>query len=158
MIDRARRDRMAELLRHFAAGLLTNDEIEDRLHPIISRPFDIRTDPALWAVRTRAWFLYDDTRCHRLRGKWELAPEARQEICRWIVFLYSNLEYEWPVRSFISIPAFLVNLLTLGMASLFLPKLMRRHYESMGEWRLWPFIRRNDFERALRQPRLLRGS
>lgn len=31
MIDRQRRDQFAELLRHFAAGLITNDEYEIRM-------------------------------------------------------------------------------------------------------------------------------
>jgi len=157
--DRQRRDRMAEELRHFAGGRTTNDEFEDRLHAILKeRTVGLKEDDAaLWAITSRSWFLYDDTRVHRLDGKRKLNREARKEIARWIVFLHSDLPYEWPMRNFISINSCLLNLLTLGLAQIVLAPLYRKRYGSMGEWSVWPFIRKNDLEQEKKRPRLLTG-
>ena len=42
------------------------------------------------------WGLYDDTRRHKLIGNDELSKEALNSIKRCILFLHSDLEYEWP--------------------------------------------------------------
>jgi hypothetical protein len=44
VIERAARDRLAELARHLAAGTCTNDQFEDRAWPVIERSAD---DPAV---------------------------------------------------------------------------------------------------------------
>jgi hypothetical protein len=148
MIDRRRRDQFAELLRHFAAGRLTNDEFKERLDEILDDPHSVSEwdDRALWAVRERAWFLYDDTHTHRLM----LPREGRREVARWILFLYSDFEYEWLMKSFISLSSCLLNLLTLGWWG----RSQVRHFRAMGDWDVWPFIRRADFEEACRRPHL----
>ena len=150
---------MAEALRHFASGRTTNDEFEDRLHHLlrerkVGRKQD---DGALWAITSRSWFLYDDTRQHRLDGKRRLNREGRREMARWIVFLHSGCEYEWPITSFISPGSFFLTILTFGLARLVLPRLIKRRYESMGDWKVWPFIRQSDFDQVRKRPRFLTG-
>lgn len=159
MIDRRRRDAMAELLRHFVAGRLTNDEFEERLDVTLNDPRPVRRweDAALWAIRSRAWFLYDDLRTHRMKGEWAPSREGRSELARWVLFLYSDSEYEWPIRDFISLSSCLMNLLTLGLAQVILSRLLRQRHKAMGDWDVWPFVRRSDYEKALEHPRLLAG-
>lgn len=89
MIDRQARRRASELLRHLGAGLIANDQFEDRF-PTASE------DVAIDEIRSQAWFLYSDLREYRLAGKHRLAADARREVARWILFLQSDLEYEWP--------------------------------------------------------------
>jgi hypothetical protein len=92
MVDVIRRKLLAEELRHFVAGQMTNDEFEDRAFEIIKGSRDI----ALWEIMKEAGCLSDDTHNHRLRGRHAIGKDGRHQISRWIVFLYSNLEYEWP--------------------------------------------------------------
>src|SRR5512143_2868744 len=109
MVDRIARLRAGELLRHFAAGQISNDEFEDS--------FPSRSlDAAVQELRSEAWFLYDDLREYRLAGKDRLSSEMRHQIARWVLFLHTELEYEWPVRT---LPATLLltvaNFCTVGL-------------------------------------------
>ena len=91
-VDRQSRDRYAELLRHFAAGRLTNDQYEDATAPLL-RSEDLALRELWWAV----WQTYDDLHEHRLTGKYKLPPEGRKTVARMVSFLHSDLPYEWPV-------------------------------------------------------------
>jgi len=93
MIDREHRDRLAELIRHLANGRITTGEFDD-FHMIVDSE-----DPAVSALSTAAWGLYDDVWpawAYRLRGRHKLPPGIRHEAALWAVFLYSDTEYEWP--------------------------------------------------------------
>ena len=158
MIDRNARDAYAEVLRHFIAGRLTNDEYDRCADDILDRCSPEDRGPA--AVYSSVWFLYDDLRTHRLTGKSKVPRKTRRELARCIIFLHSDLEYEWPIRSFISIRAVVLNIFTFGLAyvvgRLFEP-VVRRRMNKLGTWDLWPFFREIDFHRALASPRLLSG-
>ena len=56
MIDRDRRNRLAECIRHLAAGVLTNLEFEDRAE---SHSADSAIQAVFWGG---PWLLYDDYR------------------------------------------------------------------------------------------------
>jgi hypothetical protein len=155
MVDRVRRDRFAELLRHFGAGRLTNDEFVDLQRQILDDP--AWPDEALRAMAVRAWSLYDDTQTHRLRGRRALTREGRREFARWIIFLHSDLEYEWPRSDIPSTWALLANMLTLGWSWRNRRREEVRRLRSIGELDVWPFMRQADFKRALENPRLLSG-
>ena len=73
------------------------------------------------------------------------------------VFLHSDAEYEWPIRNFISLTGCALTILTLGVAPLVYRRLAERRHEAMGDWSVWPFVRRSDYDAALRRPRLLSG-
>lgn len=88
MIDRVARDQLAAQLRHLASGLISNDQFEEMLA--------VSEDRGVREVREAAWMLYTDLREQWLRGKDALAPRSRRAVARWIVFLHSDLEYEWP--------------------------------------------------------------
>ena len=60
MVDRKARDKFAELLRHFIAGRITNEEFDDQ---VPHSPKDLAIDEILWLA---AWPLYDDFKEHTL--------------------------------------------------------------------------------------------
>jgi hypothetical protein len=145
VIDRQARNRLAEGIRHLSAGLITNADFEDR---VLSRS----SDAAVQAVFLGGpWFLYHDIASYRLRGPHRLSPAVRREAARWILFLKSDLPYEWPVesRDIAGVTLRLVlNLLTFGA----LARHVQRRFAKHGEVEVWPFIRRSDYEAALKNP------
>ena len=144
MIDREARRQVAELLRHYLAGLITNDEFEDRLPRRSS-------DPAVSKVALASWFLYDDNRKpYKLVGRDAPSRELRSVVGRWIVFLGTDFEYEHPVpHPIVSLAFDLASLCTFGVLGW---AWRRRH---RAEFQYWPFIRQSDYERALDRPTLL---
>ena len=148
MIDRERRSELAELLRHFLAGQLTNDEFVKR-SPRKSQ------DPAISAVLDDAWFLYDDLQTHRLAGRWRIVGKRREVVARWVLFLKTEREYEWPQSNpFVRFPMGIANLVTLGTVAI----LWRRRESRIGDPSVWPFLRRSDFEEANAHPPYLVGA
>jgi hypothetical protein len=144
MIDPESRRRVAELLRHYLAGLITNDELDERLP---RRSKDAAVSEVVWA----SWFLYDDIRKpYKLVGKDRVSREARRTVGRWVLFLVTDLEYEFFVPSAAMSLAFtFANLCTLGL----LGWAWRRRYRD--EVVHWPFFRQTDYDRALSSPKLL---
>jgi hypothetical protein len=148
MIDRASRDKLATALRQYVSGRITNDELDDI-------EVDWRDRGAV-AVKERAWNLYDDTYQHRAVEKHYLPRPAREEIGRWILFLHSDVEYTWPQFSFIQIVNWPMNLLTFGWWEW---RKQRRFDEFMsaGDFSVWPFVAKQDYDTALNHPRYLAG-
>lgn len=159
MIDRQKRDRFAEVLRHFASGLLTNEEYEKRVDRIFEgmEPKQPR-DLALWAIYDNVWFLYDDLRTHRLTGCNALTREGKTEFARWIMFLYTEQEYQWPITRFLSISSCLLRIVILGLWDLIMGAHQARQLAAMGDWDVWPFLTSQDYEESRRKPHLLRGA
>ena len=132
------------------AGQITNDEFEDRLLPLGS------ADPAVWEVfSSGAWCLYSDLREYRLTGKYRLPKEARREVTRWILFLKTDLEYEWPrlgrLRRLLLLLGNVFSVGVLGIA-------YRKYFRRFGDWDVWPFLRRSDYDVALKQPPYFTGA
>lgn len=145
MVDKDARRQAGELLRHFAAGQITNDEFEDRV-PCQS------DDRAVTELRSEVWYLYDDLREYRLAGKDRLSAETRRAVATWVLFLRTELEYEWSVRSLSSkLLLRFGNFCTFGVIG----KLWRPRFRRYGEIDVWPFIRRSDYETALENSSLL---
>ena len=156
MVDRRRRDQFAEILRHFAAGLLTNVEYEKRVDDIFEGMSRKQLkDLALSAVWENVWFLYDDMSTHRLRDSHALPPEAKTEIARWIMFLYTDEEYQWPNVSFISLSSCLLSIVTLGLWDLIFRPYRERKFARHGNRDVWPFLTTQEFEESRRKPHLL---
>jgi hypothetical protein len=148
-IDSVARRKAAEVYRHFAAGLLTNDQMEDSLPR--------STEPGLHDIFfCGIWPLYDDLHEHKLTGGYHLTQEGREHVGRIIMFLHSQFPYRWPIRTgpkafcrlLIAIP---IGLLTLG---LYRP-LRRRFRNCGGDESVWPFFTRTEYETALQHPRFL---
>jgi hypothetical protein len=148
-IDTTARRKLAELLRHLVSGVISNDEFEDRL--AWSR------DEAVVAIYEQAWLLYDDLHEHRLTGKWRVPDEARFVIARWILFLHSELPYEWPGWRLTGPRTggrCLRGLLTFGRSV----RKERVKFEASGDYDVWPFFQREDFDHAQTEPVLLGGA
>ena len=110
MIDRASRTSASELLRHLVAGQITNDVFEKR--------FPRSSDLAVREMWAAGWMLYDDYRSYRLVGSDRLRPEDRTTIARCVLFLQTELPYEWPRASgLVPFVGLVLNLLTLGYGS-----------------------------------------
>ncbi len=162
MIDRPSRDRLAELIRHLVSGRISNDEFEDAL-PLGSR------DPAVWEVfRNGAWCLYGDLEEHRLVGRRRLGRKTRREVARWIVFLKSEHEYEWPasrdpVAGWLALAHLVswqspVGLLVHLLAGWAWARWRWRRWRRSGDPAVWPFVRASDLEAARAAPSYLAGS
>jgi hypothetical protein len=148
VVDRKARDVLAEQIRHLVAGQSSNDEFEDRLPE--------SPDAAIWEVFWNgAWSLYDDLSEHKLRGPNHIVKEYRREVARWVLFLKSDLEYEWP--PYPPKPQLLHMLLSIFTVGAY-NRMAARRWRQNGETEVWPFIRRNDYERALATQPYLIGS
>ncbi len=139
-INRRSRLLYAELLRHFAAGRLTNHEYEDAADKLL-----VSRDASLWAIYLIVWLHYDDWQTHRLTGKWKLSPDMLRNFARIIVFLHSGLPYKWPRTPLWR--------MLLGIVTRLFPS-----RPCGGDESVWPFFRREDFEAAIARPRLLGGA
>ena len=150
MVDRNARNRLADGIRHLAAGAITNWEFEDRA-------ISASSDPAIHAVYLSGpWFLYHDIMRYRLRGRYRLSPAVRREAARWVLFLKTNLPYEWRLargNALITIAWIVGNVVTLGLMA----ALAQRRFERHGDFAVWPFIRRSDYETTLAAPPYLKG-
>ena len=147
-IDVVARRKAAEIYRHFAAGLLTNDQMEDSLPKSFERGLQDIFYCGIWP-------LYDDLHEHKLAGRHRLTPEGRDHVARIILFLHSSLPYRWPARigwsALIDVP---ITLITLG---LFRPA-RHRLRASGGEESVWPFFTSTEYESALEHPPFLHAS
>ncbi len=145
MIDRRARDKLAELIRNLADGIITNDEFEDRLY---GSDLQRSKDAAIWEIYAGgAWYMYDDLSTHKMTGKWKLPKASKEIVARWILFLKSGEEYSWPRRvGFREIPWFILSLLTFGLAGHI--RLRIHTWMCGGDIEAWPFLALSDVERA----------
>lgn len=139
------RAHLARCLRLLATGRITNFEFDDLAS---SRSCDVGVE----VIRREAWYLYSDLRAYRLRGEDALSREGRREVARWIVFLGTDLAYEWPdargIWRWVLLP---LNVASLGLAG----AAMRWYFARHGDYEVWPFIRNEDFLDAVQSwPRL----
>lgn len=140
MIDRTARNNLAEALRALSSGAISNTEFERRLFLRRTR------DPAVMAIFSKgAWHLYSDLREYHLTGRDELDETTRSEVARWVLFLKTDLPYEWPVpNALLALGRLLVNLLTLGRAN----RLFAARFSTCGDTAVWPFIKKSDYDAA----------
>ena len=144
MIDREARNRLAESLRQLGSGRISNDEFEGRRS-------DSSPDRAIDAIYDQAWFLYSDLREHTLTGLDRLSPDVRHAVVRWIVFLYSDLEYQWPECPLYGLRGALFKMVTRGRSG----RAAAATWGSAGDVGVWPFIDQSHLAVARSKPRLL---
>jgi len=153
MIAQDSRNRLAEALRHYASGRIMNDELF-----AASTSVD-RRDRGAVAVMMAAWCLYDDLKAHFVENRLPPNSEARREVARWIVFLHSDVEYLWPGSPGMLVNVFhsFINFLTFGR---WWKRTIGRWEQQLGngDYSVWPFSGRAEFEQAVKQPKLLAGS
>jgi hypothetical protein len=143
MIDRPARDNLAERLRHLAAGTMTNDAFEDsgaKSMDEVIREIEFRL----------AWPCYDDLHEHTLSGDYAITRGKRLDFARAVLFLKTDLPYEWKRQT--GIGGFLSSLFRL-----FPPDRRARLLTGNGDLRVWPFFRYSDYRQALGEQPYLRG-
>ena len=122
------------------------DDYEARTEELAGESGDL----ALYRIWVNVWTLYDDFRTERMRGEWKLEGERRRFVALCILFLYSDIEYEWPLESS---GGCLLSLLTLGWYGRRGKKRWNQQLEASGNLSIWPFLRLEDLEAAKRTPK-----
>ncbi len=149
MIARDSRDRLAVALRHYVAGLISNDDVD-------MIEVDWRDRGAV-AVKQMSWGLYSDNKHHFANGEHAINKEGKRVVARWILFLYTDEEYLWPEYSFIQVKNWPMNILTFGWWERSKARVWSEFLEG-GDFAVWPFCCSDQLEKAMRRPRLLAGA
>jgi hypothetical protein len=155
-LRRSARKEYAELLRHFAAGMITVDEFEEAETEIRNAAADSDDARVLGTAFDFAFGLYDDFETERLRGQWALDPSARRMISRWVMFLQTDLSYTWPVHHWTYTSVWLA-LLTFGRRGCQPPEITTSELLEAGNAGSWPFPSIESFDEERRTPKLLCG-
>lgn len=150
-MNRNHRNILAENLRQYLSGRITNFEFMDRIEPIY--PTD---DKGVKAVENSFWYCYDDLRKHKNTGKDKLTVEAEGHIKRFILFLKSDNEYEWKDPKFSNPIKWILSLITFGI---YPKKSEGKELENIeiGDEEVWPFFRPTEFEKEINNPKYLNG-
>lgn len=153
MIDRQTRVEAFQALRRFAAAETTNDEYESE-YPL-PELFGRRSSPdqAIRAVYELTWSWFDDLHTHKLEGQYALDEETKHVANCCLLFLRSEVEYQWKEARFMKAGSVISNLLTLGLTRrpVSLEERLAAHLDqSEGDASVWPFFRRAEYEMALR--------
>jgi hypothetical protein len=135
MVDRRSRVIGATVLRDFIDGRITNDEFMEK--------FPRSTDPALNAILEFTWMQFSDLRVHKLAGHDAPTFGRRALLERCCVFLKTELEFEWPLPKH-PVAWGLLQIITFGLRF----RRFDEEYKSKGEFEVWPFIRRSDYDIA----------
>jgi hypothetical protein len=144
MIDRSARSALSRALRRLVSGRVTNDQYEDQL----LREVRSSRDAGVRAIREAAWMLYDDLREHRLESPYALGRVGRRHVARWVLFLKSSDEYQWPdVPTWLRLVLLVPNIVTFGLVE----EALRRWRDGRGDAEVWPFMRRRDLDRAVEE-------
>jgi hypothetical protein len=172
MIDREARNKAILLLRQYQTGRSADSELK-KAWPGKSR------DPALSEILIG---LFPSTHYRGLKLKeLEITPEERRNrVYRSIIFLEGHLEYEWPREGgFLTWSSLVVAAGVLGAIGLglyfktghhvhyivgagvwLLGLLVKKRIQARrlhGDYEVWPFLRRKDYEAELERIELVKG-
>jgi hypothetical protein len=168
------RTEFAQLLRALFTGRITNDDFDEKAIPLaLGRDFTIAQ--IFWVG---AWPSYSDNRVYKLIGPDALSRKDKKIVARWILFLKSGLPYSWP--KYPCLPTWLILLLIFlpipiayfleiwfltplgfilaGFATYAFDRIKAPAFKKCGDFAVWPFISKADFEEALRHPPYLAGT
>lgn len=146
VIDNEERKKAAEVVRRFISGRITNFDFEKNM--------PATKDLAVQAIEDSLWLLYDDFEKHKLDAERTLPAATKSQMARWVMFLHTDEEYRWPTFRY---PGLLP--LKHGLVSRLLKKPLREYeFMSSGEYDVWPFISKAQFEHAKQKPVLLAAS
>jgi len=153
MIDRPARKQLELALRRFAAGRTTSDELDETALEAARTS----ADPAVRSIADAQWTLYDDTRGGYATGDDRLTQTQRAAIARWILFLRSDLEYEWSGRLFHPAQFLrnLANFFSLGLFNFIFPP---PRADDNHDWNVWPFRSRIQVRREMRRVESLQAT
>ena len=132
MIDRVARDTLAGHLQHLASGRISRAEYVGRADTLLRS-----TDQCVRPIVDSVYWAYGNYGPWRYAGKHRLASNLRRELGRLILFLRSDLEYEWPAQ-----PRWWSGRSTW------------KTWRAQGDHAVWPFITVRDLKWAVQKPAL----
>jgi len=148
-VDTNARKAGALALRRFMSGKITNYDFE-ALMPETA-------DPAISSIWETAWYYYSDLKKHKLIGSHRLHPEARKQWAKWILFLDSDLPYQWAeTGEHLNDPqenqrkGWMLSLKRFGGRGPLTGASTQKI--STAQFAAWPFFSQKDYRHALRAP------
>lgn len=171
MVDKERRKKLAYHLRHLSVGLISNDEFEINIIDDVSfgwlpeqyyRAKESKSDDGIiQPMLELSWCLYSDLEEQKLKNKNKLTEEQLKEIAKYILFLNSDIEYQWPSFDIINplirmtFSDIMANLLSLGRTYRTTKKESERKIIELKEnvdFDYWPFANKEQYEEQLKHP------
>lgn len=149
MINRHERDKLALAVRRYLSKQIDNFELDD----IIFEDYNGEDDRGVLEIQHQLWYLYDDFKSHKAKGKYALSNEEHQRCLRCILFLQGDLDYSWPDYPSSLLGSFL-NIFTFGWYYKYLLIAYKKH----GNYDVWPFINEHDFSNAKLNSRFFTGN
>lgn len=141
VIDREARDLLALLLRRLGNGRLTTYAFEREAWNLVDSE-----DLVIYALVDWAAIFLCDMRGLRLLGRRRLWPKERRGIAQAVLFLRSDVPYEWPPQPEWSLLKSLVWLLSLGRLES--SDGGWSEWRECGEFDAWPFVTASDRKRV----------
>jgi|GEM_PF-286559 len=176
MVDNIRRKQLALHLRRLSVGIITNDEFESNIVDEVTngwlpehyhRAKEAKDgDAVIIPMLEFCWGLYSDTENHKLTGRHEIPKEGLNAIARCILFLQSELEYEWPYFNLnnplfkFSVSEVFITILTFGWyyrKKIAQQKKAYEEFKQAGDYDFWPFFKKDDYMKQLNKPKFLTG-
>jgi hypothetical protein len=176
MVDTERRKKLAFHLRQLSVGLITNDDFEERVINDVTKGWlpeqyyrakEAKSDDQIiMPMLELCWSLYSDTKRHKLTGRYKLTDKQLKDIARYILFLHSDLEYEYPYMDVtnplikFSFKDLLLTVLTLGQNIRDEQRKREQEIEEIkvkGDIEVWPFFLQQDYEAQLKKHPFLAG-
>lgn len=142
MVDRKARDQLMDVIGRLVAGRIDNFDFDEVVESVQT------DDMGVVEIRKAMWYVYDDLCRHKLTKKWALSDAQKNIVERFILFLRSNIEYQWPpqplqnplARLFVGLPSF-------G----YVPRHLDKKWQASGNWEVWPFKTLGEFNEATRR-------
>ncbi len=96
MIDQRAREDLSRCLRLLVSGAMTNEEFDNRYY----ENWLISGDAAVYEVSSFGWSLYssDLPWPYKLAGRYTVSAEILETANRALLFLATELEYQWPTN------------------------------------------------------------
>jgi len=141
-VSRNDRNILAESIRYYLGGRITNFEFMDRTDKLYRSE-----DKSVVEINKNFWFAYDDLSEHKNEGKHLISTSDENHAKRFILFLKSDLEYEWQDLG-----------LRVWLQSIFIfwkgngPSSQVR---AAGNPLVWPFYSEFELAREISQPKYL---
>lgn len=143
MINKKGRRQLALYTRRYLSGQISNFDLE------ASEPEPEGDDAIIEVFANGIYQLYSDEKNHFCVGIHAISKAERATVARWLLFLYSDYVYEWPSYKGSSLRR-AVQVVTLSFPKRFL--FGSEDFKMAGDFSIWPFIRRSDYNEALRHP------
>lgn len=149
------RRQLAEDLEELLDGAITDAEFENRYERLAAKlrkmGVDFEEDRVVPMVKAQVWQVFEGPEPWKRDAQHPIHPSTEVMFRKLILFLRSDLEYEWPFARYPSFEeqcrGLLMNLLTLGGEA----RRRGREFSAAGDVEVWPFLRAVDYERELRR-------